>query len=213
MDLLDAICGRRAIRTYKEERISEDIVRKVIDAGTWAPSPMNGQAWHFTVVTDPGLLDAISDHAKTWLLQEPSGFVLDGKMRSLLQESDFHLFHHAPCLIVISAPIHDKWTAESCALAAENLMLAATALGLGSCWIGLAQDWLNTVEGHNILGLPPSYRVIAPIAVGYPREKPLSIARKSPTIVWMREGTERVEERADAAATPHRGLYGVLIHP
>jgi Nitroreductase family len=74
--------------------------------------------------------------------------------QSLLVDSSFHIFYHAPVLILISASAEGPWIIEDCALAAENLMLSAYAAGLGACWIGFAQSFLNTSEGKNMLGLP-----------------------------------------------------------
>ena len=65
----------------------------------------------------------------------------------------FHIFYHAPSLIVISASQTGPWALEDCSLAAENLMLAAHASGLGTCWIGFAQAWLETAEGKTALQL------------------------------------------------------------
>ena len=74
--------------------------------------------------------------------------------RTLLDTPDFHIFYHAPVLILISVIGEGPWIVEDCSLAAENLMLAAYAEGLGTCWIGFAQGFLNTPEGKKVLGLP-----------------------------------------------------------
>jgi hypothetical protein len=42
-----------------------------------------------------------------------------------LTDANFHIFYHAPALILISATAQGPWIVEDCALAAENLMLAA----------------------------------------------------------------------------------------
>jgi len=102
-----------------------------------------------------------------------------------LASADFQIFHHAPALIVISAPASDAWIAEDCALAGENLMLAAHDLGLGSCWIGLSQPWLATAEGRRALGLPDAHTPIAPIILGHPRAPAAAVPRKAPDIRWI----------------------------
>src|SRR5664279_2327080 len=98
--------------------------------------------------------------------------------RDILADPHFHIFYHAPTLIVISVPGDGPWGAEDCALAAQNLMLAALDQNLGSCWIGFAQGWLNTEEGHNALGLPRQSRVLAPILVGHPKVAAPPLPRK-----------------------------------
>jgi len=51
MDLDEAIRGRRSVRSYVDKSVSEELVREVIEAGTFAPSAKNGQQWRFTVLT------------------------------------------------------------------------------------------------------------------------------------------------------------------
>jgi nitroreductase len=88
-------------------------------------------------------------------------------------------------LVVISSVTDGPWAVEDCALAAENLMLAARAAALGTCWIGFAQTWLATAEGKATLGLPASYRAVAPIIVGNPKKLAPAVARKQPDIRWI----------------------------
>jgi len=52
-------------------------------------------------------------------------------------------------------------------IALEHIVLAATALGLGTCWIGM----FNDEEIRNLIKLPPAFKIIALISLGYPREK------------------------------------------
>ena len=215
MELLAVIHERRAARDFETSEVSRSDLTRLIDAALWAPSAMNSQAWHFTVVTDKNLLQKISTEAKAWLLKNAAARVGNEGLSAMLRDPTAHIFHHAPTLIVISGPDDDKWTTENCALAAENLMLVATELDLGTCWIGLAQEWLNTAEGHRALKLSSWLRVVAPIIVGYPRR--LSAAckspRKTPDIVWIAPEFEPMAEDGKNEIAPSRGVYGSLIHP
>ena len=147
MDLTEAIHGRRAVREYTTARVDQGLVQQLIEAAIQAPSALNRQPWLFTIISDQHLLAEISEKSKAYLLATLSNGSL-GQLRKMLEDPDFHLFYHAPSLIVISASqTGARWAVEDCALAAENLMLAAFASGLGTCWIGLAQAWLGTAEG------------------------------------------------------------------
>ena len=53
MDLFTAIKERRSCRSFLSDPIEEAVLEKIIEAGTWAPSPMNAQPWEFIVVTGP----------------------------------------------------------------------------------------------------------------------------------------------------------------
>jgi nitroreductase len=50
MDVEGAIRSRRSIRRYQNKDVSDSLVRELLDLARHAPSSMNGQPWHFTVV-------------------------------------------------------------------------------------------------------------------------------------------------------------------
>ncbi len=137
------------------------------------------------MVRDQGLLDRISQAAKSPLLATlPDGPQSD-RYRTQLSDASFQIFYHAPALILISGIAKRPWVVEDCALAAENLMLAAYSEGLGTCWIGFAQSFLNTAEGKNALGLPATWVPVASIVVGHPKSKAVLVPRKEPEIRWI----------------------------
>jgi nitroreductase len=183
MDLLDAVHRRRSVRDYRTERIDDAVLRRLVDAAVWAPSALNEQPWHFTVVRDLRKLDVISKQAKTHMLSA-SAKAMPDHLRAMLANPDFQIFYHAPALIVISAN-GGAWAVEDCALAAQNLMLAACSEGLGSCWIGFAQTWLQTPDGKAALELPGGYLPVAPIIVGRPNTSTAAVPRKPAQIHWI----------------------------
>ena len=52
MELLDAIKGRRSIRSYQNKKIPKPLLEEVMEAAIWAPTGSNAQAWKFIVVDD-----------------------------------------------------------------------------------------------------------------------------------------------------------------
>lgn len=185
MDVNDAISGRRAVRNYSNEAVDERLISDLIDAAIKAPSAFDQQPWMFTVIRDQGMLDRISREAKAHLLATaPSGPQSD-HLKSMIGNPDFHIFYHAPVLILISAGSQGPWIAEDCALAAENLMLAAYAAGLGTCWIGFAQSFLNTPAGKALIGVAAGSVAIAPVIAGHPKAQPPHVPRRAPEIRWI----------------------------
>lgn len=181
MELLEAIYQRRAVRSFKNKPLARNTLQELVDAAVQAPSAMNAQPWHFTIVRSSVLLDRIAAEAKQFLLV--SGDAPEG-LRLELLSPEFHVLHHAPALILISIRGKD-WAAEDAALAAQNLMLAAHDQGLGSCWIGLAQGWFASEEGRRIINLPNEFSPMAPIIVGHPGTIPPPVSRKAPVIQWI----------------------------
>lgn len=48
------------VQAFTEEAVSEDDINAIVMAGVNAPSAMNGQPWHFTVVTDQEMLEELA---------------------------------------------------------------------------------------------------------------------------------------------------------
>lgn len=181
MNIAEAIAGRRSVREYTGESVDRRTIESLIEAAIKAPNAVNQQPWTFTVVRDQALLGRISDAAKAHMLAGP----LAGRFREHLADPKFHIFYHAPVLVLICAAKQAPWIVEDCAMAAENLMLSAYAAGLGTCWIGFAQSYLNTPEGRAMLGLADGAVAIAPIILGHPKAAAPAVPRNKPEIRWV----------------------------
>jgi nitroreductase len=149
---------------------------------------MNLQPWAFAVTLDRGAINRLGERAKAWLLENESTLQLGEMAQGILRQPSFSLFYNAPALVVILAKDPSAQSAEDCCLAAQNLMLAARDQGIGSCWIGFARPWLDLPSTKKELGIPDTYRVVAPIILGYPEKWPESHGRKAPEIHWMDKG-------------------------
>lgn len=184
MDVSEAIFARRSVRSFKPRPVARDMIETLIAAAIEAPSAMNEQPWIFSVIETPAVLDRISTAAKALMLSlQPAESA--SPLRGMLSDPGFHIFYHAPVLIVISAKGGGNWAVEDCALAGQNLMLTAYDAGLGSCWIGFAQAWLGTAEGRALLGLSANDRPVAPIIVGYPMGSVEAPSRRPADIRWI----------------------------
>lgn len=185
MELHEAIFSRRSVRDYEPTALEKPTLRRLIEAAVQAPSAVNTQPWHFTVVQDRPLLARMSAASKAHMLRVTPPGTWAEHLEGMLRNPDFDIFYAAAALIVISSMTRDEWAVENCALAAQNLMLEARAQGLGTCWIGFAQAWLGTSDGRSALGLPEAYLPVAPIIVGHPRALPAPVPRRDPQIRWL----------------------------
>lgn len=193
---LDTIQRRRAVRSYKPERLDERTIRKLLDAAVHAPTAIHEEAWAFVVIQDTALLKRISDRAKGMageefakhrdLLKAPEGSS-EGHLAALLARPEFNIFYNAGTLIVICARPKSQFVTADCWLAAENLMLAACAMGLGSCPIGFSIPALNAADTKRELGIPSDVAAVAPLIVGVPSAPTPEVPRKPPEILrWVR---------------------------
>lgn len=186
MDLIEAINTRRSVRSYSEEKVSEEMIEVLLQAAVQAPSASNSQPWSFGVIQDSGLLKEYSDRAKNHLLsiaaEEPSL----AKYRDMFTNAGFNIFYNANTLLIIYAKPAGLHPQGDCCLAAQNLMLAAHAHGLGTCWIGFARILLDLPELKKELGVPAEYTVVAPIIVGYPKGRIPQLSKKAPEVIFRR---------------------------
>jgi len=185
MNLDQTIAGRRSVREYTQQPVDERTIERLILAAVLAPNAVNLQPWTFTVVRDQKVLDQISREAKLYLRATLPEGARTEHFRAMIDDPEFHIFYHAPVLILISGEADGPWIVEDCSLAAENLMLSAHAAGLGTCWIGFAQAYLNTPAGKKLLGLPEAWVPAAPIILGHPKSTPPPVPRKAPEIRWV----------------------------
>jgi len=145
MDVIEAIRSRHSVRAYLAKEIPMDKLDRVLEAGRLAPSAGNIQPWHFIVVTD----------------QQKRNMLSKGRFAKFLAESPVAI---VGCGNRESSP---NWYAVDTAIAMQNMVLTATSEGLGTCWVGSFDE--NQVK--RLLDIPEKYKVVALLALGYPREK------------------------------------------
>jgi len=157
MELFEAIYTRRSVRSFSQQKINEQDVKKIIDAGRWAPSACNVQGWRFIVIDDPKVKrDLIDLGAASFLEKAPLGIiVLYDNQTDNLEYMDY---------------------VQSAAASIENMLLAAHALGIGGCWICHLP---RKEEIRSFLSIPSHYDPIAYIALGYPSREPNPKERKA----------------------------------
>ncbi|MDR3592616.1 MAG: nitroreductase [Negativicutes bacterium] len=164
-ETLIAIKQRRSTRAFKDEQIKDDELQAVIEAGTWAPSARNQQAWHFTVIQDKQVLTALNQETKKAALQLDNEYI-----RQAASNENFNIFYGAPTLIVVSGDEKAMVIDFDCAAANQNMLLAAHSVGLGSCWINFVMLLFNSPGGEKHikqLGLPAGYKPYCSVALGY----------------------------------------------
>jgi nitroreductase len=189
----EAIRQRRSIRRFKDEPISDEIIRELLEAARLAPSGSNRQPWRFIVVTDPAekakLRRICWDQA--FIEQAPVVFIccadliaysqpsrlkraqefIDSKVTETLSGRFADPEFRAS---LVNMPDSDLELFRAAAIAntyiaIEHMVLTATALGLGSCWVGATG---SEGEINAVFNLPETVVVAAVLPVGYPDRVP-----------------------------------------
>jgi 5,6-dimethylbenzimidazole synthase len=180
MDLLTAIKERRSCRNYLPDPVDEATLEKILEAATWAPSPLNAQPWEFVVVSSQGMKEKVfaeADYRRKWIFEKSGWKWMDRYQVDFLKT--------APALIVVTGD-PTKTGADSfmegggvayqlaCAAAIQNMMLAAQALGLASLWYTL----FDRKAMGEILGTDPGKPPLSIVCLGKAAGSPSAMARK-----------------------------------
>jgi len=187
----DLIRGRRSVRRYRRDPVPPEVIDRLLELATWAPSAANRQDWEFVVVSSPETKGAMAAAVR----EEWEGMLSVAEAESLASElrhyvRNFDWFSFAPVVIVVTTKSPESYLdflcghragavhggAVSAAMAAQNLMLAAHAMGLATCCltgpVG-AEERLR-----RILGLGNRRDLVCLLTLGYPAEEPEPPPRK-----------------------------------
>jgi nitroreductase len=158
MDALDAILSRRSIRKYDGRELSQELLEDLIRYAMFAPSASNKQPWHFVIIKERKVLDAIVDF-------HPYAKMLTSTNSAILICGD-------------EEKAHDKgyWPVD-CSAATQNLLLAAHAKGLGACWVGIYPREERVASMKKLMNLPEHIHAFSLISLGYPVESPMAPKR------------------------------------
>lgn len=158
MDVDHAITTRRSIKRYRQEPLSAELVRELVELATWAPNHSLTQPWRFRLL-GPDATKVIVDLAPA-----------DKKMKMTL----------APTRLLVSCAIAGDpgrrgEDLAATAAAVQTLLLAATARGIASFWQTPTVPAQTAVRG--LLGIPENEELVAVVHLGYADEERPAPAR------------------------------------
>ena len=156
MDMLEIMRSRRSVRRYTDEKISDELLKKIVSGALLAPSGHSKYPCEFIVVTNRELLDKMS-HCRKGVAK-----MLEGAA--------------AAVVVIADEDKSDTFVEDSC-VAMMNMELVATSFGIGNCWIQVrnreAEDDSpseNYLRG--ILNFPENFACQAILSLGYPAKPP-----------------------------------------
>lgn len=151
--VLKAIYERRSCRKYKPLQITDEELRTVLEAGTYAPTSMGQQ--------DPYIVAVQQKEMKEQII----------RMNAEVMGTRTDPFYAAPTLILVFGSTNWKNQIQDGSLVLGTMMLAAHSIGLASCWINREIQMFQTAEGKALMkqmGLPEGIGGVGALALGYP---------------------------------------------
>ena len=170
MDAMVNLLTRRSIRKYKSDMLPREVIEKIGEAGTYAPTGKNQQSPIVIAVTNKALRDRMS------------------ALNAAVLGIDSDPFYGAPAVLIVLADKNVSTCVYAGSLVMENMMLAAHALGLGACWIHRAKQTFELPEGKEILqrlGIEGEYEGIGNCVVGYADMQPAEKPRKANRVYYI----------------------------
>jgi len=188
------ILRRRSIRFYKKEPLPEGMIKRILEAGRFAPSAGNAQPWKFAVINSKAIIEemeqdavAMTQKLMRYLDYSKNKFKIPLiKLIIRMKKNDLHpvpygvlkqiadgyvrVFHGIPTLILLFADTRGVGTPEiDIGIAGQNMVLAAHSLGAGSCWIGLFNVLMYIKKWRKFFGIKKPFKLMSTLALGYPK--------------------------------------------
>lgn len=178
MEFNQVLLERRSIRKFKDQPVGRDVLLRLVEKASLAPSASNLQAWRFCIVDDPSLVRKVDMFSPGLSGKPPVLIAVCSDYGYAEQKTAGSNYKVYGCIMDAS-------------MAAENLMLAAVEEGLGTCAI----KSYNDAAVRKLLNLPEHMHLEILISVGYPDAEPKMPKRKgTDEIVFFNAWEEKADE-------------------
>jgi F420 biosynthesis protein FbiB-like protein len=171
---------RRSVRRFQSKPVPEEIVRRLLQAGTRAPSAHNRQPWRFVILEDAKARQRLASAMGARLREDR---LSDGDDPNLVEEDvarSYKRISEAPLAILLCLTMEDMdrypdqeralaervMAIQGVAMAGGFIQLATHVEGLGACW--LCAPLFAPVAAREALDLPEAWEPQGLILVGYP---------------------------------------------
>ena len=216
----DVILKRRSVRIYRKRQVPEFMVRRILEAGRFAPSAGNSQPWKFVVIRDLEIIRGLTEATRkvagvfNWFLNyQGSRFSWRLPLAKLFirfKANDLHpapfsaiplvadgrldLYHGAPTVILILKDVRGVSNPDlDCGIAGQNMALAAHSMGLGTCWVSFTKlAFQYGPRWRRRLGIRYPYQFVSSLAVGFPVGEPdRMVPRPTAAVDWFEDGARK----------------------
>jgi nitroreductase/NAD-dependent dihydropyrimidine dehydrogenase PreA subunit len=210
-----AVLRRRSVRNFTDEPVPDHLIRRVLEAGRFAPSAGNCQPWEFIVVTDKALIAQMDELVWNTVNGMYGMYKNDDLIENMapMAEANPGLFDprlalggmgaivrkHLPASL--NAPVVILLAADSRAISGpqlnigicgQNMNLVANSLGIKACWNGFLVTGVPAIADK--IDLKPNWSVVTTLVMGWPKFNQEGIvAREYRPVKWLRDGSDTLE--------------------
>lgn len=188
MELIEAIKTRRSIRKYKNDEISKELIKEILENALWAPSAMNTQTWRILVFSGEKqtafnkILEEAVQH-----INERLKFLFKESMQKRVYGFFKNLGGAPHTIVVLTAktddPVLQETELENGSALMYNICLCAHERGIGTCWMS-APLWIqDTIMKY--LGMDKKWKLVGVTPFGYADQTPPVPPRKGNPILWI----------------------------
>jgi nitroreductase len=211
---LEWLRARRSVRSFAPGEVQREVLERVLEGATTAPSSTNRQPWRFAVVTAEAqrraLVEAVrrrTEKLKTIIARSHHAAEFGSygdffwEPLQTAQAMVVPQYREFPDLLAElirsgggdpgSFPTTGAMQAELCGTSAAvmALLVQAHAEGLGACW--MAGPMVARDEIHDLCRVRSPWRMVGVVALGWPAEAPAPRPRKTLAQVVDWFGEER----------------------
>lgn len=195
-DFYNIIKSRKSIRQFKKQEVPQEVIERLLEAASHAPSGKNYQNWRFFVVQGEKRNEYLKYSQKSWLGIKD---ILQKKLKPSLYaftERFFFTMGDAPVIIFAyswNSPEERHYTSiGSVYMAVQNINLACEVEGLGCCTMGAPLEIYKEVDRFLGADQLEEYKkgemeLLCAVAIGYPDHNPPKAARQTEgRIKWLK---------------------------
>ena len=172
---IENLKSRRSIRKFKDEQISDEELKIILETATCAPTGRGAQSPKIVVIQNPETIKEFSEWNRSYFPTE--------------MPEDMDPFYGGKTLLIVLADSEFPTYIEDGSSVLTVIVNAAHAIGVGSCWIHRARDEFASQKGKDLLkkwGIPESYEGIGHVVLGYPdMDAPKPLPRKEDYIHYI----------------------------
>ncbi|MDR2610136.1 MAG: nitroreductase family protein [Clostridiales Family XIII bacterium] len=151
-DVITVLKERRSIRAYKPDDVPEDVLEKILDAGTWAPTGQGSQSPLIVAVKNEQMRKTLS------------------AMNAEVLGVDIDPYFEPPVILLVFGRTEHRTCVQDACCVLVYMMLAAKSLGLDTCWINREKQMFESERGQELMAawdIPEGYEGVGALSLGY----------------------------------------------